>query len=482
MSVTSSYVGTRPTIIPLMNICKHNRICCERVLRAKTIHAGASSLCHRLSSMRVHDLAKDGEMARLAMLRKSYDPAAAVAASGKSYESSGREALFPLMPPCYSARPQQVVVSPRVLDSKSPLATLPTPPASRPSTNNSPRAAPQQPRAMTALPGMRLNGQASPGSAYMNTAWLNAPASSASAPLPLKFDTRMSYPIEHRTSTSSLNSTHGGQPYVDEQLRKLRQKNRELQTEVREVNSLLHFEREAHHMAHGQWATNREQGLQQAAAARLRQRRLRRGMIALAAAGAAKLERRRRSQLVRAAGARLQRPRLTAYFAHWRRTVAEGAARQAEDRQEEEHASAVQARAPSSRHGRLWRRSRPPTPLPTTARSAPPARAQRGVPQHRPNGPLPYLTTHCPNTALPNGPLLQHRTNGPLPQESIAPIPHCPNGPLPQQHPSGPKPYGPNAQCVASLPNVSLPNVSLPNAHRSMATGQCPMRPRPPAR
>ena len=432
--------------------------------------------------MRVHDLAKDGEMARLAMLRKSYDPAAAVAASGKSYESSGREALFPLMPPCYSARPQQVVVSPRVLDSKSPLATLPTPPASRPSTNNSPRAAPQQPRAMTALPGMRLNGQASPGSAYMNTAWLNAPASSASAPLPLKFDTRMSYPIEHRTSTSSLNSTHGGQPYVDEQLRKLRQKNRELQTEVREVNSLLHFEREAHHMAHGQWATNREQGLQQAAAARLRQRRLRRGMIALAAAGVAKLERRRRSQLVRAAGARLQRPRLTAYFAHWRRTVAEGAARQAEDRQEEEHASAVQARAPSSRHGRLWRRSRPPNPLPTSARSAPPARAQRGVPQHRPNGPLPYLTTHCPNTALPNGPLLQHRTNGPLPQESIAPIPHCPNGPLPQQHPSGPKPYGPNAQCVASLPNVSLPNVSLPNAHRSMATGQCPMRPRPPAR
>ena len=469
-------------MIPLMNICKHNRICCERVLRAKTIHAGASSLCHRLSSMRVHDLAKDGEMARLAMLRKSYDPAAAVAASGKSYESSGREALFPLMPPCYSARPQQVVVSPRVLDSKSPLATLPTPPASRPSTNNSPRAAPQQPRAMTALPGMRLNGQASPGSAYMNTAWLNAPASSASAPLPLKFDTRMSYPIEHRTSTSSLNSTHGGQPYVDEQLRKLRQKNRELQTEVREVNSLLHFEREAHHMAHGQWATNREQGLQQAAAARLRQRRLRRGMIALAAAGVAKLERRRRSQLVRAAGARLQRPRLTAYFAHWRRTVAEGAARQAEDRQEEEHASAVQARAPSSRHGRLWRRSRPPNPLPTSARSAPPARAQRGVPQHRPNGPLPYLTTHCPNTALPNGPLLQHRTNGPLPQESIAPIPHCPNGPLPQQHPSGPKPYGPNAQCVASLPNVSLPNVSLPNAHRSMATGQCPMRPRPPAR
>ena len=362
--------------------------------------------------MRVHDLAKDGEMARLAMLRKSYDPAAAAAASGKSYESSGREALFPLMPPCYSARPQQVVVSPRVLDSKSPLATLPTPPASRPSTNNSPRAAPQQPRAMTALPGMRLNGQASPGSAYMNTAWLNAPASSASAPLPLKFDTRMSYPIEHRTSTSSLNSTHGGQPYVDEQLRKLRQKNRELQTEVREVNSLLHFEREAHHMAHGQWATNREQGLQQAAAARLRQRRLRRGMIALAAAGVAKLERRRRSQLVRAAGARLQRPRLTAYFAHWRHTVAEGAARQAEDRQEEEHASAVQARAPSSRHGRLWRRSRPPTPLPTTARSAPPARAQRGVPQHR--------------------------SNGPLPQQPIAPTPHCPNGPLPQHRTNGP--------------------------------------------
>ena len=372
-----------------MNICKHNRICCERVLRAKTIHAGASSLCHRLSSMRVHDLAKDGEMARLAMLRKSYDPAAAAAASGKSYESSGREALFPLMPPCYSARPQQVVVSPRVLDSKSPLATLPTPPASRPSTNNSPRAAPQQPRAMTALPGMRLNGQASPGSAYMNTAWLNAPASSASAPLPLKFDTRMSYPIEHRTSTSSLNSTHGGQPYVDEQLRKLRQKNRELQTEVREVNSLLHFEREAHHMAHGQWATNREQGLQQAAAARLRQRRLRRGMIALAAAGVAKLERRRRSQLVRAAGARLQRPRLTAYFAHWRRTVAEGAARQAEDRQEEEHASAVQARAPSSRHGRPWRRSRPPHPPPYQRPIRPPARAQHGVPQHRPNGPLP---------------------------------------------------------------------------------------------
>jgi hypothetical protein len=29
---------------------------------------------------------------------------------------------------------------------------------------------------MTALPGMRLNGQASPGSAWMNTAWMNAPA------------------------------------------------------------------------------------------------------------------------------------------------------------------------------------------------------------------------------------------------------------------------------------------------------------------
>lgn len=402
-------------------------------------------------------------MARLAMLRKSYDPAAAASASSKSNESSGREALFPLMPPCYSARPQQVVVSPRALDNKSPLATLPTPPASRPGTNNSPRAA--HPRAMTALPGMRLNGHSSPGSAWMNTAWMNAPASSASAPLPLKFDTRMSYPLEHRTSTSSLNSTHGGQPYVDEQLRKLRQKNRELQSEVREVNSLLHFEREAHHMAHGQWATNREQGLQQAAAARLRQRRLRRGMIALAAAGVAKLERRRRSQLVRSAGARLQRPRLTAYFAHWRRTVAEGAAREAEGRQEGEHASAEQARAPSSRLGWLWRRSRPPTPLPTTARSAPPARAQLGVPQHRPNGPLPQEPiaprTHCPNTALPLRP--------------IAPTPRCPNNPLPQYR-VAPMPsvqyQSPNVQCV----------VSMPNAHCTMATGQCPMPPRPPTR
>ena len=434
-------------------------------MRAKTIHAGASSLCHRLSSMRVHDLAKDGEMARLAMLRKSYDPAAAAAASGKSYESSGREALFPLMPPCYSARPQQVVVSPRVLDSKSPLATLPTPPASRPSTNNSPRAAPQQPRAMTALPGMRLNGQASPGSAYMNTVWLNAPASSASAPLPLKFDTRMSYPIEHRTSTSSLNSTHGGQPYVDEQLRKLRQKNRELQTEVREVNSLLHFEREAHHMAHGQWATNREQGLQQAAAARLRQRRLRRGMIALAAAGVAKLERRRRSQLVRAAGARLQRPRLTAYFAHWRRTVAEGAARQAEDRQEEEHASAVQARAPSSRHGRLWRRSRPPTPLPTSARSAPPLAHSMACPNIAP-------MAHCPNNPLP-----QYRIAPMAHCPNIAPMAHCPKYPLPRYR------IAPMAHCPNSIHcQVPMPNVSMPNAHCSMTAGQCPMRPRPPTR
>ena len=417
-------------------------------------------------------------MARLAMLRKSYDPAAAAAASSKSYESSGREALFPLVPPCYSARPQQVVVSPRALDNKSPLATLPTPPASRPGTNNSPRAAQQQPRAMTALPGMRLNGQASPGSAWMNTAWMNAPASSASVPLPLKFDTRMSYPIEHRTSTSSLNSTHGGQPYVDEQLRKLRQKNRELQHEMREVNGLLHFEREAHHMAHGQWATNRQQGLQQAAAARLRQRRLRRGMIALAAAGVAKLERRRRSQLVRAAGARLQRPRLTAYFAHWRRTVAEGAARKAEGRQEEEHASAVQARAPSRRHGRLWRRSRAPTPLPTTARSGPPARAQRGAPHHRPKGPLPQQ----PIAPIPHA---QWPISPASPQWPIAPTPRCPK--LHETNTTWPKcpMCSANAQCINAqcpsldghwpVPDAAPPTNALRHARASLRrpSSQC---------
>ena len=134
-------------------------------------------------------------MARLAMLRKSYDPAASATASSWSTESSGRETLFPRMPPCYSARLQQAVVSPRqVALDKSPLATLPKPPpSSRPGTNNSPRAAQQQPRASTALPDMRPNGQPLAALAWMNSAWMNAPASPVSAPQPLDFD--MSYPI-----------------------------------------------------------------------------------------------------------------------------------------------------------------------------------------------------------------------------------------------------------------------------------------------
>ena len=291
-------------------------------------------------------------MARLAMLRKSYDPAASATASSWSTESSGRETLFPRMPPCYSARPQQAVVSPRqVALDKSPLATLPTPPpSSRPGTNSSPRAAQQQPRASTALPDMRPNGQPLAALAWMNSAWMNSPTTS---PQPLNFD--MSYPIGRAAAaeagTPPPPPPYGGMPYVDDQMRKLRQKNRELLSEVREVNDLLHFEREAHHSAHGKWATNREQGLQQAAAARQRQRRLRRGMLALAAAGVAKVAHRRRSLLVRTA-ARLQRPRVTAYFAQWRRAVAraaEHAARGAESRQQEERAIAEQARSPSRR-------------------------------------------------------------------------------------------------------------------------------------
>ena len=352
--------------------------------------------------MRAHDQAREVESARLAMRRKSYDPVASATASSWSTESYGREAHFPQMAPCYtmySARPQQAVVSPRqVALDKSPLATLPTPPpSSRPGTNNSPRAAQQQPRASTALPGMRPNGQASPAAVWMNSAWMNAPANAASAPLPLKFD--MSYPIGPALErTPPPPPPYGGLPYVDEQLRKLRQENRELQSEVREVNDLLNFEREAHHSAHGQWATNREQGLQQAAAARQRQRRLRRGMIALAAAGADHHARARRSLLLRAAGARLQRPRVTAYFANWRRTVAraaERAAREAEIRQQEERASAEQARAPSSSIGGF------------------PARAQRGDP---PMPPMPQ----CPNAPMPN---------------AQCPMPQCPM---------------PNAQCPVS--------------------------------
>ena len=302
--------------------------------------------------MRAHDKARETEAARLAMRRKSYDPAASSTASTLSTESSGRETLFPLMPPCYSARPQQTVVSPRAVTprqfalEKSPLATLPMPPPqSRPGTNNSPRPhTQQQPRASTALPGMRPNGQASPASAWMSQAWMNAPASPATAPQPRKFDT--SYPVGEARTSPPPPPPYGGMPYVDEQLRKLKQKNRELASEVREVNDLLHFERGAHHSAHGQWATNREQGLQQAAAARQRQRRLRRGMRALAAAGAAN---RRSALLVHTAAARLRQPRVTVYFTHWRRTVARGAARKAESRQQEKHASAEQARAPSRR-------------------------------------------------------------------------------------------------------------------------------------
>ena len=173
--------------------------------------------------------------------------------------------------------PPLVPIVPNGHESPFSMAS-PRPPSSPPSARflPSPR---ERPRASTAVPGMRGEPRTPPIFLHEKSGFAGLP----------------------------------GAPYLDDEIRKLRQRTKELNVERRELHELLTHEREAHRHAYSTWAANREDGLHAAATARRRQRALRRAWRMWTAHE----DRRRRSALIKATGTKLRRPRLAACFARW---------------------------------------------------------------------------------------------------------------------------------------------------------------------